>query len=577
MKNTTLHSLYITCICAILFSVQACSEENKLQTEPSVDTTTCITWNEFANKDAKNVLLDFSYAGYMHGEVAPPDVSTLGYKTYNVKEYGAIAGDGKSDREAFYKTLEAAGAKRTTKGQTTRFTGNIRAIIYFPEGEYILQGEGESNRLTHLTMGNFVIKGAGKGQTVLRMDVENTLLNPSELWSAPTMIDIKHYSALSNLTTVTGDAAKGSFAITVATTTGIKTGDWVCMSLKNNDPTLVAKELAPHSINDLPAGGNLRGEGVMIFDYHQVKSISKNTLTFVEPIMHEVEAKWGWKIQKYSHYENVGIEDLTFKGKAKDDFIHHGSGADDGAYKLISFARLTNSWMRRVNFVSVSEALSIINCANTSAYDIEISGNRGHSAIRSASSSRIFIGKVVDKSDGYEHTSSTTIDKGNYIKGAGQYHACGVSKQSIGAVIWNVTWGKDACFESHATQPRATLIDRCEGAFIPSRQGGDDAQMPNHLDDLTIWNMNVVRGAYSSAWNNQFVWWDNTSKWWKNLPPTLVGFHGINMTFAKTFNGEAAQYKRLESNGTRVEPYSLYEAQLRARLGYVPAWLSSLK
>lgn len=29
-------------------------------------------WNEFVQKSEKNVLLDFSYAGYMHGESAPP-------------------------------------------------------------------------------------------------------------------------------------------------------------------------------------------------------------------------------------------------------------------------------------------------------------------------------------------------------------------------------------------------------------------------------------------------------------------------------------------------------------------------
>ena len=37
--------------------------------------------------------------------------------------------------------------------------------------------------------------------------------------------------------------------------------------------------------------------------------------------------------------------------------------------------------MRRVNFVSVSEAASIISSANFSAYDIEISGNRRHRAV----------------------------------------------------------------------------------------------------------------------------------------------------------------------------------------------------
>ena len=34
-------------------------------------------WNKFVNQTSDNVLLDFSYAGYMHGEVAPPEVAQL--------------------------------------------------------------------------------------------------------------------------------------------------------------------------------------------------------------------------------------------------------------------------------------------------------------------------------------------------------------------------------------------------------------------------------------------------------------------------------------------------------------------
>ena len=74
----------------------------------------------------------------------------------------------------------------------------------------------------------------------------------------------------------------------------------------------------------------------------------------------------------------------------------------------------------------------------------------------------------------------------------GQFHGCGVAKPSIGTVIWNVTWGDDACFESHATQPRATLLDMCRGAFLYNHQGGALAQLPNHLDDLVIWNMDAT-------------------------------------------------------------------------------------
>ena len=89
-----------------------------------------------------------------------------------------------------------------------------------------------------------------------------------------------------------------------------------------------------------------------------------------------------------------------------------------------------------------AKAHSFVSCANVSAYDIEISGNRGHSAIRSQASSRVFIGKVYDHCNGYIAVNSGGNQLGDYMEGAGQYHGCGVSKQSMGAVIWNVRWGR---------------------------------------------------------------------------------------------------------------------------------------
>lgn len=537
------------------------------------------TWLDFEGNTNDNVLLDFSFAGYEHGEKEPPSVETLkaqGYKVYNVVDYGAVPNDGLSDREAFIKTLEAAtGTTRTiTKDDNIRIQKEkTNAIIYFPEGEFVLQGaEDKVNECIHLTMGNFVIKGAGRNKTVIRMDKQNEPTG-SGMWTTPTLIEIKHYTDATDMTQVTEDAAKGTFSVKVGAATGITAGSWVRLYLKNNDTELVGKELSPYTANDLSTQNgepSIVNNGVEVLDYHQVKSVSGNVVTFYEPLMHVVEAKYGWKIQKFPHYENIGVEDLTFQGDAKDDFQHHETAADDSGFKLIDFGRLTNSWMRHVNFISVSEALSVVNSANVSVYDIDISGKRGHSAIRSQGSSRVFIGKVRDRSNGKELLNSGGNTLGNYMENAGQYHACGVSKQSLGAVIWNVHWGDDSCFESHASQPRATLIDCCTGGFMQWREGGDLTQLPNHLDDLVIWNMNATR---IKSDNNPFIWWDNSNIWWKNLPPVIVGFHGTAMNF----NNDSKQVKRLESNGTAVTPGSLYEAQLKKRLGEVPAWLNALK
>lgn len=566
---------------------------------------TAEAWRRFIMNTDDNVLLDFSYAGYMHGEVAPPDVNIdfsrkqtdskgniyynaniIGgaqgsaiYKVYNIADYGANGNDELSDRHALVKILkDALGATEQSadENKTLRYYiggDNANAVIYFPEGKYILRGgdENETVETLRLTMGNIIFKGAGRDKTVIEMAVKNNPVNPSEMWSSPNMLEFKHNSGLTDLCDVTGNAKKGTFSVKVSSTSGIKPGDWVCLSLKNNDPELIAEELAPHKVD--ATWTELVNNGVQIQDYHQVKLVSSTTLTFYEPIMREVDAKWGWKIQKYPHYQNIGIEDLKFLGHSKEDFKHHGSADDDGGFKPIQIIRQVNSWLRRVDFESVSEAHSFVSCANVSAYDVEISGNRGHSAIRSQASSRVFIGKVYDHSNGKIATDSGGQNLGDYMEGAGQYHGCGVSKQSMGAVIWNVKWGDDSCFESHATQPRATLIDMCEGGFVAWREGGDINQLPNHLNDLTIWNMNATRVVCETTWNGKWLWWDDNNIWWKNMPPIIVGWNGNQVPF----DTSEGQIKYYESLNAPVSPLSLYEAQLYKRLGYVPTWLNALK
>lgn len=520
----------------------------------SLDITGCKQWDDFAAEKTENVLLDFSYAGYKHGECEPADVNTLGYKLFDVTAYGAVPNDGKSDREAFLAAYQAA------IGVKAVHNPSARAIVYFPEGEFIIHTSADDqagkSMPVYLRAGDFVLKGAGRDKTTLVMQDPN-LPESAALYSSPVMIDMKHFSGLTELTSVTSDAPKGSFSVEVASTTGISVGDWVCLSVKNKAPDFVAEELYPYPVE---AGmTDIREQGVKVTDYHQVKAIEGKKITFVEPIMRAVEAKRGWKILQYPHYENVGIEDITFKGNAKADFKHHGSWQDDGAYKPINMTRITNGWMRRVRFTSVSEACTITNSANISVYDVIIDGNRGHSSIRSQVSSRIFIGAVTDKSSG------NLADSGTWMEGTGQYHAVGVAKPSIGTVLWRNHWGFDSCFEAHATQPRATLIDCCDGGWMQYRQGGDESQVPNHLGDLTIWNFES-KTAFSGNWQ----WW-SSGKWWKFLPPVIVGFHGEACSF------DSGQTKVDSYHGTVVDPESLYEAQLRHRLGYVPVWLNSLK
>ena len=570
------------------------SEEGycRLITLPVILTTTKINensataWQNFLSKNEQNVLLDYSYAGYMHGEVAPPDGFAWGYEVVNVKEY--MESNKLGAREAFIKLLKENKLVRIDDESKGYSNDNVRKVFYFPAGEYDMQPSGNAELFPEIYGGNFIIKGDGEGKTKILMN--NHIYNNK---TAPLFL-IKHTHSPSNidnskeLAKVTANASKGDFTVKVSSVVGLSVGKWVQLRLRSANDGLLRKELGPiysqkksaWSIAQIPglSGNNEDGKGVNVMEFHQIKSISGNTVTFYEPIMSDVDISCndydgGWIIRDYKYFENVGVEGLSFIGKAVTPYYHHGEGATDSSipvwmydngYMPLQFGRVINSWVRNVEFESVSEAVTFGESANCSAYNIRITGNRGHSAVRAQGSSRMFIGRVTDKS----------FDS----RGHGQWHGCGVSKPSIGTVVWNSNWGLDACFESHATQPRATLFDNCSGGLVRYHAGGAENENPNHLRDLTLWNFNITGTTDEKGvnWAVDFKWWDETTVWWKIFPPVLVGVHGASITWDKGTN-DAKQYTYEESTGVKVTPESLYEAQLRNRLGYVPGWLNALK
>lgn len=568
-----------------------------------IDANSAIAWQHFKTGE-NNVLPDYSYAGYNHGESAPQGAFSLGYQVINVKE--RMTAKNMTAREALISILQEKGM--TKVNGTNKLNANAKIVIYFPAGDYVLHNDDDNTRDEskqkdavdsknnnvssgiEIYGGNFVIKGDGPDKTRLIMETPNLPTSISNLSSSPILLAIKHTNGPNNagnspkLASVTENAKRGDFTVKVSGTTGISSGQWVQLRLRSGDRELVKKEIGPIALNEnwaiakAPISINQSSDdlyGVKITEFHQVKSAANGKITFYEPIMHDIDIKYndteGWEIRTYKYLENVGIEDLSFVGNALDGYAHHGEGHAeqakvgwqyDGAYKPLLLQRVINSWVRNVHFESVSEALTFAESANSSAYDIRISGKRGHSAVRSQGSSRVFIGKVRDESAGNDVYGKSC---------QGQFHGCGVSKPSVGTVLWNVTWGNDACFESHATQPRATLIDNCSGGLVYYRAGGDENEVPNHLGDLTLWNLNVT-GTDSHASN--FAWWSDSDTWWKIFPPIVVGTHGMNVKFP---GKEQQQVTYEESTGMKVSPESLYEAQLRERLGYVPGWLNALK
>lgn len=471
---------------------------------------------------------DFSFAGYKYGELPIPSPS---YKTFNILDFGALPNDGKSDKKAIQATIAAA--ERNGEG-----------IVFFPKGKYHINTKDDHADPISISGSNIILKGEGPDENGTVLYFENDLppKEPEKLWTVPYAMVTKSTIGKTKRTKLISSAQRETFSIKVQEPLKLKKGDWVTLTMKSNDLEVVKRDVYPLPIESV--WSTLLEKGVQINERHQIKEISENMVTFKEPIHYTIDSDSEWELYSFPNLNHVGFENILFMGNWNNDFVHHGSAKDDGGWSILKMESLVDSWIINCSFKNVNRALSIQASAATTALNITIEGNKGHNAISAGGGSTgVFLGYIDDRS--------------------GMHHSTGVGGHSTtGTVIWRSRHTSNTSFESHASQPRCTLLDNVEGGFFAGRAGGAIKNLPNHGRYLILWNYKETDEAED---NFDFVAKD--SPYWRFVPPIIVGFHGAGTTFNKK------QVHLMESIGTPVQPESLYEAQLKLRLGKLPGWL----
>lgn len=496
------------------------------------------TVNLYAQKEAKiytayktdpkrSILPDFSYVGYKNGQELI-DYKTAGFPVYNILDFGAIANDNKSDKSAIIKAIEAA--YKTNGG-----------VIYFPKGRFIVQDIDDDLGSILISKSNIVFKGSGSGigETELFMKVPLKPTDSTKMWTTPPLFIFGSKSGEIKVGKLTTDASVGDFDITIDQIGDLKSGDWIRLSMQSKDKEAIRLDLGDYEVN--PEWKSLVNGGVDLSFCLQVNKIKNNVITLNQPLPYPVNSKLGWTIAKYVHIEEIGVEDIAFVGNYQAPFVHHRSWLDDSGYTLINFRRIVNSWMKNCRFTDVSVGAVINNGANITIMNCEVTGNGGHEAITNAGATNVLLAHISDK--------------------ASMWHSVGVSKTAMNTVLYKVDYPATTCFESHASQPRNTLLDNVTGGLMMNRGGGAVVNMPNHMRNLVFWNYNKTNADYP-----EFDFWPN-QRFWKIPYPIIVGFHGTPTKFINS------QLKYEESNGEKVFPVSLYEAQLKDRLGKIPVWI----
>lgn len=484
-------------------------------------------------KKDRSTLPDFSYVGYHHGEKDIPKITD--YKIFDVTDYGATPNDEISDKVAIQKTIDAANK-------------NGSGIVFFPKGRFLINEDSDAANSIISKSSKIIFRGSGSGPGGTELFMKNALppADPAKMWTVPPVFILSSGGADKAIGQVANSATVGSQSLTLTTTEGLKEGDWIVLKLLDNSKELIEAELKQYKVE--PTWTYLVNKGIDVKVYYQIKKIDNNTITLTAPISYNIDAKYKWDVLKFANSEEVGIEDIAFVGNWKDNFVHHRSWLDDSGFTMLRISRTTNSWMKNCRFTDCSVATIVTQSANISVLNCLIDGNAGHEAICSNGSTNVLIAKCTDL--------------------ASQWHSFGSSHGAMNTVIWKSTYPATTCFESHASQPRNTLLDNVEGGLLNGRGGGALENMPNHMQGLVMWNYKQTNAA-----EKDFEFWPDSrkNKWWKIPNPVVVGYSSSGTTFKEENLGQA------ESLDKAVELASLYEAQLKLRLKKLPTWFLELK
>ncbi|WP_010177974.1 DUF4955 domain-containing protein [Aquimarina agarilytica] len=480
-------------------------------------------------------LPNYSYAGYKLGNESIPDREDL--NVFNVIDYGAIANDSKSDFNAIKDAVDAA---EKNKG----------GIIFFPPGEYLVNTQsGNNTPIIEINTGNIIFRGSGsvKGGTIINMKNHMFLPSGKNPWETPALFQFNG-NGTGKRTKIVKDAKRNDFSITVNNARDFKNVKFVRLKMEENKAVnnTYLDNKKPRNI-----WNKINDEGISLQEFHEIDSVneSNNTLTFKDPIIDDINFSNDWEVRAVTLLENCGFEDIHFKGNFNKEFKHHKNYIHDEGWKFISMSDIAHSWVRRCRFSDVNKCISMESAYASSITSILVDGNRGHGiSVVNNGSTRVLQGLIWDNTN------------------KGMWHGTDMSSRACGSVVWRVNAPNGRGWDLHAAQPRTNLIDNYI-SYDLSGVGGHYSNNPNHLKGLTIWNQKRVGKTETNInlWNDCGKNYCGTTI----VNPIIVGMHGS----ATTFKNSTIKYE--EGNGKKMQPESLYEAQLNHRLGQIPAWLTS--
>eukprot|EP00127_Corallochytrium_limacisporum_P002692 Clim_evm1s136 gene=Clim_evmTU1s136 len=511
-------------------------------------------------------MLDFSYAGYKEGEVAPPTFQELkdaGWTVVDMSqqtEYGCV----RNKNTRWCDTALSAVADDIRTNQENR----PGTVIYFPEGKYSFHGGGSYVSLE--TISNLVIQGDGPTKTEIFMRNPYEPNNSQQGWRFGTPKN-NHWTVAD----IVADADLGDMSVIAVPRKPLSVGDNVYIDARSD---AMAKDLLEDRIyrdySTFRMGELHKVNAVKVLEDDRVQ------ITFSRPIsVPLMPERWGRiTLQGIEMYGNIGFQDLSWHGywnSIEDQFCHHcrcsscvhrctwkdeGKGENgtalccqtasreihDYGWQAAHLTAVHDGWARNIVFRNFNNNALEHRRNRGFTYDsIKYEGKESHSVMSILECSAFLINNVEDR----------------------QYHAHGplLRDWTTYTVIRHYTGRNGSPFHDfHANGPYATLLDANNGSL----NGNGGRQTVHHVFLTVYWN-NVLTpacrfGKIDGSRSETFSPLDGRSNSIQNTP-IFVG--------SKYASGHALTLEdcTLVHDGKNIESIpSLYVYQFRRRTGKDP-------
>ncbi|MBC8073152.1 MAG: hypothetical protein IAG13_32820 [Deltaproteobacteria bacterium] len=406
--------------------------------------------------DPAGPMMDWSYAGYHHGEDELPEL----VPTHEVVDFGAI-GDGTTDDTAAFR--DAIAAAEADGG----------GVVHAGPGAWVI-----ADKLT--LPDHVVLRGDGPGETTLMIPVSLTELygneglddgGSSSYAFSEAFIEGRGDVDGDAIATVTAAAVRGDTAIELGDASMLSVGQWIRITQTDEGGELMDRLHA----DLLPSGDDNVGDRGM--NHHtRVSAIAGTTVTLERPLPVDIDLAWSPDVRAVTAtVAEIGVEHLRIEFPLTEYPGHF----EELGYNAIDFAEVAHAWVRDVEIVNADYGVNLRDAYFVTVADVvlDTTGDRGplsghHGFSNGHGNDNLFIG--------FDVRTTMVHDLTN------EWYATGV--------VFTQGRGDDLRMDHHRAAPYTTLwteIDCGEGASAFD-SGGSSNRGPHTAAYDMLWNVRAA-------------------------------------------------------------------------------------